>query len=605
MRGAYQKTRNKLLSLEKKTYLRSAKTYIMQSTDRVLRKKYREYLLPTILTSMATQFASLVDSVMASNLVCSKGIAAISIIAPIQQLLYAITIIFGLGATSMISKALGEGDRTKANHLFTLSFLSVCAISLLAVAVQLPFVDGFSRIFTDDVELQRLTRDFYIPFICGIPVYMLLFCGVHAVRTDGRPKYASAIMIIANAVNLTLDYVLMGIFSLGMTGASIATVSGNLVGLAMILAHYAQGRSQVRFTFGASLHRNVALSTISHVFTTGVSGAMGALFIVLRLQFFISIITAISGACGLVAFSLCTGVTRLISMFIAGASQAMIPIVALCMGEHDYQGVRYTLRRAMQVLGWASVVIMLYFFALPDTFIELYGITDAMERVTSRTAIVITAFSIPGEAFLFLFLYYFMATGNKAIASTLSGMYGLGALFFGWVLSQAMGLNGIWWAMSATNVTALCVAFVMALIYRRRSRGRLKDLYLVPTSDDHDIASLSITANTTNAVAVASFVQSYLEQDEQLKDDACRIALAIEELTIKIAQVNDGKAEIDLRITHDDQTIISVRDNGIPYNPTKDKSIEEPESSLYVLRSISQEITYAQLLGFNRTLIII
>ncbi len=577
----------------------------MQRTDSVIGKKYREYLFPTILTAMATQFASLVDSVMASNLVCSKGIAAISIIAPIQQLLYAITIVFGLGATSMISKALGEGDKTKANHLFTLSFLSVCVISLCAVVVQLPFVDSFSRIFTDDAELQRLTRDFYIPFICGIPVYILLFCGVHAVRTDGRPKYASAIMIIANAVNLSLDYILMGVFSLGMTGASIATVSGNLVGLAMIFVHYAQGRSQVRFSFGASLHKNVAFPTIRHVFTTGISGAMGALFIVLRLQFFISIITAISGACGLVAFSLCTGVTRLISMFISGASQAMIPIVSLCMGEHDYQGVRYTLRRAMRVLGWASVTIMLYFLVLPDTFIELYGITDAMERATSRTAIILTAFSIPGEAFLFLFLYYFMSTGNKAIASTLSGMYGLGALFFGWALSQLMGLNGIWWAMAATNITALLVAFIMALVYKRRSHGRLKDLYLVPTSDEHDVASISIAANTSNAVALSAFVQSYLEGNEHLKADACRIALAIEELTIKIAQVNNNKAEIDLRITHEEHTIISVRDNGIPYNPTQDKSIEEPDSSLSVLKSISQEITYAQLLGFNRTLIII
>ncbi len=577
----------------------------MQRTDSVIRKKYQEYLFPTILTSMATQFASLVDSVMASNLVCSKGIAAISIIAPIQQFLYAITIIFGLGATSMISKALGEGDKTKANHLFTLSFLSVCVISLLAIVVQLPFIDSFSRIFTDDSELQQLTRDFYIPFIFGIPVYMLLFCGVHAVRTDGRPKYASAIMIIANVVNLSFDYIFMGVFGMGLTGASLATVLGNLVGLVMIFAHYAQGRSLLRFSFAASLHKNVAFPTVRHIFTTGVSGAMGALFIVLRLQFFISIITAISGACGLVAFSLCTGVTRLISMFIAGASQAMIPIVSLCMGEHDYQGVRYALRRAMWVLGWASLIIMLYFLTLPNTFIDLYGITDAMERTISHTAITITAFSIPGEAFLFLFLYYFMATGNKTIASTLSGMYGLGALFFGWVLSRMMGLNGIWWAMAATNITALSVAFVMVLVYRRRSKGKLKDFYLVPTNDEHDIASISIAADTSNAVALAAFVQSYLERDEQLKADACRIALAIEELTIKIAQVNHNKAEIDLRITHDGQTIISVRDNGIPYNPTQDKSIEEPESSLYVLKRISQEISYAQLLGFNRTLIII
>ncbi len=577
----------------------------MQRNSSVINKKYREYLIPTILTSMATQVASLVSSVIASNFVCSKAIAAISLISPIQQLLYAITLIFGLGAASMISRAMGEGDKAKANHLFTVSFLAIVAISIIAIAVQFPFIDGICRLFTDDPELQQLTRDYYVPYIIGIPLYMLLFSAVHGVRTDGRPKYASAIMIVTNVVNLLVDLLLMGVMKIGIAGAGWAMLTANLAGLIMVLIHYAKGRSTLRLTFRETLRKGVALPTLGRLFTTGISGAMGALFIVLRLQFFISIITAISGAHGLVAFSLCTSVTRLISMFIAGASQAMIPIVSLCMGERDYQGVRYVLRKAMTVMGWASVALVAYFLLIPDTFIDLYGITDEAERAISHTALMINAVAIPGEGFLFLFLYYFMATGNKAIASTLSGMYGLGVLVFGWGLSRIMGLNGIWWAMAATNITALLIAMVMALIRIRKSKGRLKDLYLVPQSDEHDITSISIGANTANAVAVASFVQSYLQSDERLKSDALRIALAVEELTVKIAQVNNGKAEIDLRISHDQSTIISVRDNGIPYNPTLDKSIDEPSSSLNVLKSISKDINYAQVLGFNRTLITI
>ncbi len=577
----------------------------MQRNSSVINKKYKEYLVPTILTSMATQISSLVSSVIASNFVCSKGIAAISLVSPIQQFLYAITLIFGLGAASMISRAMGEGDKTKANHLFTVSFLAIITISILAVAIQFPLIDSICELFTDDIELRQLTHDYYVPYIIGIPVYMLLFSAVHGVRTDGRPKYASAIMIVANIVNLLVGLLLMGVLELGIAGAGWAMVSGNLVGLIMVLVHYARGRSQLRLTFMDSLRRKVCLPTLGQLFTTGISGTMGALFIVLRLQFFISIITAISGAHGLVAFSLCTSVTRLISMFIAGASQAMIPIVSLCMGERDYQGIRYVLRKAMTVLGWASVVLVTYFLLLPDTFIDLYGITDASERSISHTALIINAFSIPGEAFLFLFLYYFMATGNKAIASILSGMYGLGVLVFGWGLSAIMGLNGIWWAMAATNITALLIALIMSIIRIRRSGGKLKDLYLVPSCDEHEIASISIAASTPNAVAVASFVQSFLEADNRLKEDACRVALAIEELTANIAKINNDKAEIDIRIVHDESTIISVRDNGIPYNPTLDKSIHEPHSSLNILKSISKDINYTQVLGFNRTLITI
>ncbi len=577
----------------------------MERTGSVINKKYKEYLLPTILTSMATQVASLVGSIIASNFVCSKAIAAISMVSPIQQFLYAVTLVFGLGAASMIAAAMGEGDKTKANRLFTMSFLAIVTVSIVAVALQLPFMDTFCRLLTDDPELQQLTHDYYAPYIIGIPAYMMLFSAVHGVRIDGRPKYASAIMIVANVVNLAVGILLMGVFSIGIAGAGWAMVCGNMVGLIMVAIHYLRGRSSLRLSFRDTLRKGIAFPTLRRLFTTGISGAMGALFIVLRLQFFISIITAISGAHGLVAFSLCTSVSRLISMFIAGASQAMIPIVSLCMGEHDYQGVRYTLRRAMKVLGWASAIIMVYFLILPDTFIDLYEITDPAERSISHTALVINAFSIPGEAFLFLFLYYFMAVGNKTIASTLSGMYGLGVLVFGWGLSQVMGINGIWWAMVATNITALLIAFIMAARYKRRSKDRLKDLYLIPDGDEHDVASLSVTANVTNAVTVAAFVQENLKADDRLKDEALRIALAIEEIVVRIAEINNNRAEIDIRITHDQQSIISVRDNGIPYNPTLDETNTEIGSNMNILKGISQDITYAQLLGFNRTLITI
>lgn len=577
----------------------------MQRTSSVIGKKYREYLVPTVLTSMATQISSFVDSVMASNFVCSKSIAAISLVMPILQLLYSITLLFGLGAASLISRSQGENDRTTANRYFSISFFTVLIISILAVIVQLPFAGEIVQLFTDDVELQQLAHDYYVPFIAGIPIYMLLFCAIHAVRIDGRPQYASAIMIVANVVNLVVDYVLMGVFKMGIAGSSWATLVGNGVGFAMVLVHFAQGKSSLKLQIRDSLQKNIGGVLFRRLFTTGISGAMGALFIVLRLQFFVSVITAISGAVGLVAFSLCTTVSRLISMFIAGASQAMIPIVSLCLGERDYQGVRFVLRRAVRVLAWASGLLMLYFLLLPDTFIQLYGITNAEERTLSHTALIINALSIPGEAFLFLFLYYFMAVGNRAISSTLSGMYGLGVLVFGYVMSQFFGINGVFWSMVATNFVALLVAFFMVLYKKNQSKGKFPDLFLVPQNDQNDVASFSIVASKTNATAASAFVQKFLESNAQLGEKAVRIALSVEEITVKIAEKNSKKTEIDIRISNENGAIISIRDNGVPCNPILPNGDEKPLSSLHVLQSISSKLDYSQVLGFNRTLIVI
>lgn len=580
----------------------------MQRNSRVIGKKYQEYLIPTVLTSMATQISSFVDSVMASNFVCSKAIAAISLIMPILQLLYSVTILFGLGAASLISRAHGENDRLSADRYFSISFILVSAISIVALAIQLPLAESISTLFTSDPELRQLSLDYYRPFIIGIPIYMLLFSSIHAIRLDGRPRYASWVMIIANIVNLMFDYILMGLLDKGIAGSAWATVIGNTVGLSMVLAHFAKGRSSLHLKISDSLSRGVFMPQLRRLFTTGISGAMGALFNVLRLQFFVSIIGAISGAVGLVAFSLCTTVTRLISMFVAGASQAMIPLVSLCLGERDYQGVRIALKRAIIVLGLSSAVLMLYFLLLPDSFISLFGISDTAEQTLSHTALIINALSIPGEAFLFLFLYYFMSVGDKTISTTLSTMYGLGVLLFGFGLSKIMGINGIWWAMVFTNYVALIVAWIMAIRRKRLSSGKFPDLSLVPSIDPGEVSSFSMDASINYASEASKFVQTSLASDPRLGDKAYRIALCIEEITLRIASVNTAKsAQIDIRISNDplSTAIISIRDNGILYNPieAQDSPMDSPLSSLEVIRSISTESDYSHPLGFNRTLI--
>ena len=82
-------------------------------------KKYTEYFLPTVLTAMATNIAMIVDSIIAGNLLGQNSLAAINLMSPISQFYFSITILFGLGASSIISFAKGRRDEKQANRVFT------------------------------------------------------------------------------------------------------------------------------------------------------------------------------------------------------------------------------------------------------------------------------------------------------------------------------------------------------------------------------------------------------------------------------------------------------------------------------------------------------
>ena len=90
------------------------------------------------------------------------------------------------------------------------------------MGIGLPFGDSICSIFTRDKELHSLLYAYYIPFIVGSPIYLLLMCSIHFVRDDARPKFASnIIIIIANVINLILNLVFMGPLKMGVASSSM------------------------------------------------------------------------------------------------------------------------------------------------------------------------------------------------------------------------------------------------------------------------------------------------------------------------------------------------------------------------------------------------
>ena len=299
-------------------------------------KKYTEYFLPTVLTAMATNIAMIVDSIIAGNLLGQNSLAAINLMSPISQFYFSITILFGLGASSIISFAKGRRDEKQANRVFTSTFIVLIALSVIFIAIQLPLADSISSLLTKDAELKSLLYQYYVPFIIGTPIYLLLMCSIHFVRADARPAFASNIVIVANAINLGLDFLFMGAFKMGIAGSSIATVTGYAVGFVMMSTHFIMKKSTLHFDFSILRNPVQFFKFLGKMVTIGLSGALGTMLITVKMLFLNTIIQSIGGSAGMVSYSVCSSSQIFMSMFITGASQTMIPIIGVCLGEKDY-----------------------------------------------------------------------------------------------------------------------------------------------------------------------------------------------------------------------------------------------------------------------------
>ncbi|HIQ79906.1 MAG TPA: MATE family efflux transporter, partial [Candidatus Scatavimonas merdigallinarum] len=83
----------------------------MKRNGNIINKKYLEYFIPTVLTAMANNIAVMVDSILVGHMVGSTSMAAINLLSPVIQFYFSMTILFGLGASTIISYAKGKNDK--------------------------------------------------------------------------------------------------------------------------------------------------------------------------------------------------------------------------------------------------------------------------------------------------------------------------------------------------------------------------------------------------------------------------------------------------------------------------------------------------------------
>lgn len=583
-----------------------AKT-LMGRNPATINKKYTEYLLPTVLTAMATNIANIVDSMMAGNLLGVDALSAISILSPISQLYFSLTIMFGLGASSVIAVAKGKNDIQKANRTLTAELFVLGALSVFLVAVQLVFADGIcSLLITGDDIVHALAYEYYIPFIIGTPLQLLLLCSIYIVRADNRPRFSSNIIIIANVVNLGLDYVFMGVLDMGIKGSSWATVAGNLVGFIILLTHFISGKSTVHFDFSVLKKPREFFKIVGEFLAVGASGALGTMLITVKMFFLNTLIIDIGGIDGMISYSVCRPCQILISMFITGASQTMILITSVCLGEKDYDGIRYAFRRAFSVLAVASAVITLGLCAMSEPFIRLYGIVLEDDIANAMPALQINALSLPFLALSFLLLYYYMSTKRKALSTTIAVLNGIVLQIpASLILGNLFGIMGVWWSFVAAQVGTVVIVYIITMVIRKKSNGKYKNFYLLDTNDNDEITSISFKATKENASAIPMYLESFLTSHDIEKNKANRVAVAIEGFLGNLAQrsINKKDADIDIRLlSNGEEIIISIRSNGKLFDFTADDNKEEA-SDIEVVKAISKSVEYSSVLGFNRLII--
>lgn len=573
----------------------------------LLLKRFNSYFLPTIMMSVALSMSIVVDGIIVGNMLGQDALAAVNLGLPLMQAFATIFVFIGMGGSILSAWHLGRHETALAGTVFTLSMLALLLAGMGCVSAGLFLGRELAGLLAGGTTLAELLHRYMIPLLWGAPLLLVVSGMSYFVRVDGRAGLASAMLVVANLVNLVCD-VLFIQYSGSIAGAAVATVTGYSVGLLLSVYYLLSPQRSLHFTLkGCQL-----AATVWDILRSGLPGglAIGLQFV----KFFClnMLVLSVAGKSGMVAFSVCLACLSLASMFISGASQTMMPIMGVLYGEGDYAGMRIIFRRALTVLMSCTVCLIVILMLFPRQLLLLFGIAGA-DAPLGAHAVRYYAPSLLWDAFAMFMIYYAQTLRRATIAVVPTFIQNVAVLIpCAWLFSRWLALDGIWLSFSVTGMITALALLALTRHEAARSGGRISGLLMLPARNAApECLDVSLRNTLEEATGLSARVTDFCREQGVTQGLAMRVGIIVEEMAVNAVRYGGQTPDsvlmdVTVRVT-DQEVRISFRDAGRPFSPLDYKTENGPATvgGIPLIRVLGAQLSYSYSLGFNNSTVIL
>lgn len=418
--------------------------------------------LPMMLSMLVQALYNVVDSIFVAK-ISEDALTALSVAFPLQNLMIAFATGLGVGINFLLSRALGEKDRQKADAAAGNGlFLELCA-ALLFVFIGFVLGPAFVRSQTS----SAIVADHGITYV-RICIGMGAFCFIaifyeRMLQATGKTHLAMIGQLVGALINIVFDPILifglLGFPKLGVAGAAIATVFGQFCGAMVSLAIHQKKNREIRITLSGLRPRSFTVRTILSVgIPSIIMGSIGSVmtYCVNRiLDGFSSTAVAVFG----VYFKL----QSFFFMPVFGLNNAMVPLIAYNYGARRPARMKQTIRWAIIYACSIMAVGLLLMQLMPDVFLRLFDASDDMLRI-GVPALRTISLAFVGAGYAIVLSSTFQALGKGLYSMFVSIARQLVVLVpAAWLLSRTGQLSAVWWAFPIAELMSALVSTLFFL----------------------------------------------------------------------------------------------------------------------------------------------
>ena len=187
-----------------------------------------KFAIPCVISLLVNSLYNIVDQIFIGWGVGYLGNGATNVVFPITIIALALSLMIGDGGAAYLSLKLGEGDLASAKKGVCNAIAMVTVVSIVLMAVFLIFINPILNPFGATDTLRPYALEYGYVIGIGLPFMMIPAAINSIIRADGSPKYAMFSMVIGAVINTIFDPVFIFVFHMGVRGAAIATVMGQV-----------------------------------------------------------------------------------------------------------------------------------------------------------------------------------------------------------------------------------------------------------------------------------------------------------------------------------------------------------------------------------------
>jgi len=415
------------------------------------------FSLPGVIAMLVNATYNMVDTIFVGGL-GPEAIAALTIVFPIQIIFIALAVGTGIGASSLISRRLGEGRKEEANKVVGQTLLiAVIAGALMALMgatvgrLLLANVLGGSELILDDAF------SYMIVITSGSLIMFINIMGNNLVRAEGNPTLPMIVMIVGAVINIGLDPLFIYVAGMGVQGAAVATITARSIS-AIVLLSYLFGK-RTGFKLKAAYFKpnfkvwgQIYAVGGPHVLMSMVGSVTMAIVNNVAAQFGEMVIASYGIIFRIVQFGFfpCIGI-----------STGALPIIGYNFGAKKYLRVRGTVRRTTVVSTAITMGVAILAIAFPRQIVSIFN-RDPEFLPLAAHAMRIAMLGLGFVGAQVAFATFFQGIGKGIPAAVIGISRQLLILVPALLLfAHFFGQEGIWFAIPLADV----VAFIISLVW--------------------------------------------------------------------------------------------------------------------------------------------